>query len=201
MKRPRGIKIAPYIWSFVAVAAATVLVMGWPRLYVMHSLAPFMVAVVMVAWYFGLFPSLLTVALSCLSFAYFIAPPVGFGIADPQDKMRLATFTLIGCLFSFLHHSRIKAEARARTMLQRMSLALESTKVGVWDLSLANGTLWHSSGLEEIFGRDQDRFAQSYEVFLGYVHTADRDFVHRTITRSIESGHEYNIQHRIVLPS
>jgi PAS domain-containing protein len=201
MKRKRGIYFSGYIWSVLAVGAASVILTNWPRLLVMHSMAPYMVAVVMIAWCYGLMPSLFAIALSCLSFAYFIAPPAGLRIGFPEDRMRVESFLIIGCLFTFLIAARATAEAKARSMLQRLSLALEGTKVGVWDLTLSSGVLWHSAGLAEVFGRDNQRFAQSYEVFLGYVDTADRDFVHRTVTRSIEGGDGFHIQYRIVLPN
>lgn len=200
MKRKRGISFVPYLWSVLGVAIATVIVDRWPVLYGLHSMASYTVTVVLVAWYYGLAPSLFATALSSLSFSYFVAPPAGFGISDPHDKARLLLFVLISCLFSFLLAALRDAEAKTRTMFQRLSLALEGTSMGVWDLNLASGVVWHSESLEEIFGRDAKHFAKSYEVLLGYVHSDDRDFVHRIVTRAIETGQAYRVQHRIVLP-
>jgi PAS domain-containing protein len=201
MLRKRGFRILPYCWSLGSVAAATILATRWAVLAQLHSLAPFTVAVVLIAWYFGLWPSLATILLSSLSFCYFIAPPAGWGISDPQDRIRLMAFILICCLFCFLHAARVRAELKARTSLQRLSLALEGSKVGLWDLTLASGVVWHSQSLEDIFERRGDRFARSYEVLLGYVCPPDRDMVHRVITQAIETGQGFDVQYRITLPS
>ena len=85
-------------------------------------------------------------------------------------------------------------------MVQRLQLALAGTKLGVWDLSLDTGAVWHSASMEEIFARHGERFSQAYEVFIGYVHPEDRGFVRCTITHAIEHGEEFHIQYRILLP-
>ena len=200
MKRKRGISFVPYVWSLLGVALASVIVVRWPIFYGLHSMATYTVTVVLVAWYFGLAPSLFTIVLSSLAFCYFVALPWGLRLVDPHDKTRLLLFILISLLFSFLLDALRRAEARAQTMFQRLSLALEGTRMGVWDLNLATGVVWHSQSLGEIYGRAPEHFAKSYEVLLGYVHGEDRDFVHRVVTRAIETGQAYRIQHRIVLP-
>jgi PAS domain-containing protein len=200
LKLKRGIPLAPYMVAVIATICATGVTLAWHRLLTIHSMAAYMVVVVIVASYGGMGPSLLAILLSSLSFAYFVAPPEGINIGDSQDRFRVASFVVIAFLFSFLHSARIKAERRAKSMMQRLSLALEGTKLGIWDLNLATGVVWHSDSLEEIFGRDAARFSRAYEVFIGYIHPEDRDFVHRTVTHSVESGEEFHIQYRILLP-
>jgi len=200
LKFSRGILLRPYVVSFLLIVAATALTLLWHPLHEIHSLSAYMVAIVIIAYYGGLLPSVFGIGLSTLSFAYFIAPPVGFSIGLWEDRFRLASFVVVALLFSFLHNARIKAEKQARSMFQRLKLALEATKIGVWDLSLETGAVWHSATMEEIFARHGERFTRAYEVFIGYVHPEDRDFVHRTVTYSIEHGEEFHIQYRILLP-
>jgi|GEM_PF-3022443 len=201
MNRNRGIQIGQILVSLALVAVGGVVTNYWVPLKANHNMTALMIAVVISAFYGGLVPSLVAIAASTIVFAYFVAPPSGFRISDPGDQIRLIGFITVTFLFCFLHAQRLTAEDRVRSMVQRLTLALEGTKLGVWDLDLRSGVVWHSSSLEETFARPQDRFAQSYEVFLGYVHADDRDFVHRTVTRSIQGGDEFHIQYRIVLPS
>jgi PAS domain S-box-containing protein len=201
MKLKRGKNFRPYAAAIGAVVLATVVTCGWKDLRTIHSMALYMIAVVLTAFYGGLLPSVAAIVLSSLSFAFFIAPPPGLAIGSADDRTRLEFFIIITFLISFLQAQRIKAEDKARSLAQRLSLALEGTKLGAWDLDLTTGVVWHSSTLEEIFARGADRFAISYEVFLGYVHGEDRDFVHRTVTRCIESGGQYHIQYRILHPN
>jgi PAS domain-containing protein len=203
MKTKRGVFAAsyPYIGAVGLVLLATAGSYWFTEIHKLHNLGLYFLAVVVAAFYGGVLPSLLAIGLSAVSFAYFIAPPMGMGVSIPEDQFRLGSFVVVAALFCLLHGSRNKAEERVRSMAQRLSLALEATKLGVWDLNLATGVIWHSDGLEEVYGRDADHFARAYEVFLGFVHPDDRDFVHRTVTRAIENVQEYHIQHRIVLPN
>jgi PAS domain S-box-containing protein len=182
------------------VAAATVVTCRWHTLRDIHSLAAFMVGVVITACYGGLGPSIVSMALSAASFAYFIAPPSGFAIGSAEDRVRLTSFIVVAFLFSFLHSARVEAEKKVRSLMQRLRLALDGTKMGLWDLSLDTGIVWHSTTMEEIYGRHGERFSQAYEVFIGYIHPEDRDFVHRTFTHSIEHGEEFHVQYRIMMP-
>jgi PAS domain-containing protein len=185
----------------VAVAAALVIALRWPALRNIHSLAPFMIAVIITAFYGGLGPSLLAILLSCVLFDYCIAPPTGWGMADPQDRIRMVQFIVVAFFISVLHAQRVKSDKKAVLMGQRLSLALEATHLGVWDLNLNTGDMWFSASVREIYGRAGDQFAPAYEAFLEYIHVEDRDFVHRSVTRSIETAKGFNIQHRILLPS
>jgi len=197
----RGFKFSPYLVAVSLVGLALLITLNVPTLMRLHNLSMFFIAIVITAFFGGWLPSLLALGLSVACFAYFIAPPEGFAMGDPQDRVRLLLFTCVAGLFCFLQGGRAKAEAKVRSLAQRLTLALEGTKLGVWDLNLGTGSVWHSDSLAEIYGRDSSRFAQAYEVFLGYVHVEDRDFVHRTVTNAIENGDEFHIQHRIVLPN
>jgi len=196
----RESKIRPYIVAVFAVACAAVLTEQLPALLYIHNMSLFMLSVVGIAWYGGFGPSLLAIVLSAACFAYFIAPPRGFAIGSHEDWIRLSTFVILNLVVSALISALTSTRGKVQSLVQRLSLTLEATKLGLWDLNLKTGFIWHSTSLEKIYDRRSDRFAHSYEVFLGYVHPEDRDFVHRIVTRTIENGEEYHIQHRIVLP-
>lgn len=199
-KFKRGNKLAFFLVAVLSVAGATFVSLNVATLREIHSLWAFMLAVYFTAFVGGFWPSVLAITLSSLSWAYFIAPPAGLAIGSWDDKVRLLTFLIIALLFSFLYSARVNAENKVRALVQRLRLALDGTRVGVWDLSLDTGAVWHSMSMEDIFDRHGDRFSQAYEVFIGYVHPEDRDFVHRTVTHSIEHGEEFHIQYRILRP-
>jgi PAS domain S-box-containing protein len=201
MFRPkRGSWVAFHLIAVISVAAATSITVWSTSLFKIHSLWAFMLAVYFTAFAAGFWPSVLALVLSSFSWAYFVAPPDGFGIGQRDDQIRLLTFIILALIFSFLYSSRVNAEKKVRSLVQRLRLALDGTRVGVWDLNLDTGAVWHSLSMEEIFGRHGDRFTQAYEVFIGYIHPEDRDFVHRTVTHAIEHGDEFHIQYRILKP-
>ena len=152
MNLKRRIRFGHYLVCILAVGGATGLTLCINALRDIHSLSLFLVAVVISAFYGGLYPSILAIVLSALCFDYFIAPPAGWGISSPQDRIRLLSFVAVAFFFSLLHGQREKAEDKLRSMAQRLTLALEGTKLGVWDLDLDTGVVWHSAGLEEPFG-------------------------------------------------
>jgi PAS domain S-box-containing protein len=200
LKLHRNRAFGPMLVAIVSVVLATLVTCQWTTLRNVHSMAIYTIAVVISAGYGGIWPAIASIVLSAVSFAYFIAPPVGFAIDKPEDRIRLVSFLVVALFFSFLHSARMTAERKVRSMVQRLKLALEGTKMGLWDLSLDTGVVWHSQSMEEIYGRRGDRFSQAYEVFIGYVHPEDRDFVHRTFTHSIEHGEEFHVQYRILMP-
>ena len=196
----RGKSLTPYLCAVLAVAGSTYITFEFTSLRQLHSLWAYMLAVYLAAFVGGFWPSVLAIVLSSLSWGYYIAPPEGFAIGQWQDRVRLVTFILLAGLFSFLYSARLNAEKKVRSLVQRLRLALDGTRVGVWDLNLDTGAVWHSMSMEEIFGRSGDRFSQAYEVFIGYIHPEDRDFVHRTVTHAIEHGEEFHIHYRILRP-
>jgi PAS domain-containing protein len=72
--------------------------------------------------------------------------------------------------------------------------------MATWEKNLRTGEFWWSPGLEEMFGRTPGTFHHSYEDFLGYIHPDDRSFVQNAFTRSMESGVEFEVEHRILRP-
>ncbi|GJD53997.1 Sensor protein KdpD [Methylobacterium crusticola] len=101
-----------YFVSLVAVACALglgLLVQPWLG----HESADliFLTAVVAVAVRFGLYPSLLAVVASSLSYNFFFLPPLyTFTIADPTNVVALFFFTLVAVLVSNLG-ARVRVDA------------------------------------------------------------------------------------------
>ncbi|HEV7301076.1 MAG TPA: PAS domain-containing protein [Tepidisphaeraceae bacterium] len=161
----------------------------------------FLAAVAISAFYGGAKQGLFAIALSVLAGAYFVLTPANsISILNVEDMTRLIVFVLVATLLICLQVSRERAERSLRESEQRLSVALQATKMGVWDANLRRGDFWWSPSLEEIFGRAPGQFSQTYEGFYGYVHPEDRDFVSRAVTRTVDEGTDYEIEHRIVRP-
>ena len=187
--------VGPYLVAVACVGAATVMTCNWPLLYNIHSLAIFLVGVLVSAFYGGLMPSLVAIALSVLP-SIILSPPrrVGESVEPCQDWVRLGSFVAVSFFFSVLHAQRVKAEEKVRSMARCRS----DTRIG-----------WHE-GRRMGFGsgdRDHLAFGESgrtfrprpgaalpilTESFLGYVHAEDRDFVHRTVTRAASKKPPWN---------
>jgi PAS domain S-box-containing protein len=186
--------------AIALVAFATVVTYENAFLRDKHNFAVYLAMVTLVAWYGGLLPAITATMLSALSFAYFIAPPHGFRVASTDDVIRIILFIMIAMLISLTHWQRLQAERARRFTERRLQLSLDAARMGAWDLDLEHGAFWWSPSLERIFGRPPGSFSETYEGFLGYIHPDDRDFVDRAVTRTIENGVDYEIEHRIVRP-
>jgi PAS domain-containing protein len=103
-------------------------------------------------------------------------------------------------MISSLHASRARAEQRLRYSEQRLSLAIDSARLGVWDYNLITRKFWWSKTLETIYDRTTGDFPATYGQFFGCIHFDDQPLFNRAITRTIDEGTDYEIEHRILLP-
>jgi signal transduction histidine kinase len=97
----------------IAISAAQLL-----RPWVGQSVPPIVLApwILIGAWYGGLGAGLLSTALNSIGAAYFLLPPVhSFRIAEPDDRLHLATLALVGVLISYLCESRRRTAIRLET--------------------------------------------------------------------------------------
>lgn len=71
---------------------------------------------------------------------------------------------------------------------------------GSWAWDVTADRLWWSQGTYRIFGLDPQQFRPSYRAYLERVHPADRDFVDRSVRATLDEGHPYRLDHRILRP-
>jgi PAS domain-containing protein len=193
----------PTIWLryFVAIVitvAALLVTHTFDTFRVKQSFLPVTAAITITAWFGGLLPSLLAIVIASVGWAWFISPPFdSIRIENLSDLMRLGLFVFVALLISSLHAARERAEIAARQAQQRLTLALEAARMGVWDFDVRSGEFWGSDGLRSLVGRHDEDFATTYAAFLSYTHPQDREMVVRAMTRTIQKG-QSQIEHRVV---
>jgi len=166
------------------------------------SLLIFLGAIVLCTRMGGWSAGFLATLISSAAIPYFLLGPVHhFSISDPNDIFRFAVFIVVALMVLSLHAARAKAEVNMRASEQRLSLAIDSARLGVWDYNLLTRQFWWSKTLEQIYGRDGNSFAGTYGRFFGYIHFDDQPLFNRAITRTIDEGTDYEVDHRIVLPN
>ena len=92
---------------------------------------------------------------------------------------------------------RIRAMEVMRDSEERLRFATQAGRLGVWELVLATGEFTASPMCKENFGRDHDA-PFSYQELRDALHPDDRQRVWAALSRSIATGTEYAIEHRIV---
>ena len=93
------------------------------------------------------------------------------------------------------------AESALRTSEERLRLALDAGKMGVWEWNLQTSAVWWSDRLEQIHGLEPGTFEGTLEAFQRLIHPADRDFVMAAISRAVAARSDYEIEFRIAWPN
>ena len=77
-----------------------------------------------------------------------------------------------------------------------IALAMQSSRMGVWELDLATNTASWSEELEEIFGLEKGAFGCTEEAFFELLHEDDRVEAWREVRAAIEEHRSYTIEFR-----
>ena len=99
-------------------------------------------------------------------------------------------------LFSLDITDRKHAEEILREAGDRLRLAPEAARIGIWTWDVAKHRFTCSSELEQIFGVARGASAGIEEAFFCLIHPEDRDEAREVVTRSIEQRSPYEMQFR-----
>ena len=72
--------------------------------------------------------------------------------------------------------------------------------MGAWDYDVRTGIVKWSSSLEVIHGLATGSFGGTLDDYLRDIHPADREYVLRSLARTVEQSADHDIEYRIVLP-
>src|SRR6266567_2940674 len=92
------------------------------------------------------------------------------------------------------------SEAELRETHQRMDLATSAAELGIWVWDIVRDEIWISEKGRALFGvapsekLDIDRFRNA-------IHPDDRDSLRQAVQNSLNTGMEYEAEHRVLLPN
>jgi PAS domain S-box-containing protein len=95
---------------------------------------------------------------------------------------------------------RDRAQEALNGSSQRLRIALDSGRVGIWEWDIPTGRISCSPGLELIHYRVPGTFAGTYEALLNQVHPSDREHFAAAVERALEQKSDYCVEYRVVLP-
>ncbi|RBP48175.1 PAS domain S-box-containing protein [Roseimicrobium gellanilyticum] len=110
-----------------------------------------------------------------------------------------AQLLLIAALIANLMRRR-RAERSLGQSEQRVTLATEAARLGVWELDPATDELWASDKTRELF-EIGEKVALHRATICDHVHPEDRDVRETAIDQAIKTRGEYEVEYRIVLKS
>jgi PAS domain S-box-containing protein len=83
---------------------------------------------------------------------------------------------------------------------ERIEMSHKFANTGYWDWNFKSGVVYWSPTIVKMYGGTETNLITSHENFVSALHPDDRQFVQDAVNLCIDSGDEYNIQHRIVWP-
>jgi len=95
---------------------------------------------------------------------------------------------------------RRAADERLRESRERLRLALEAGRLGTWHYDIATGAVTWDETLEAIFGLPRGTFGGTIQDYGERLHPEERDGIMATIDRALESGSDFEIEHRVIWP-
>jgi PAS domain S-box-containing protein len=80
-----------------------------------------------------------------------------------------------------------------------LELALQASKIVIWEWDIPSNTLTWSKELRKIFKYDL-KAPVTYEDYQKFLHPDDRSKINRHIQQSLKDGKRYSVEHRIIWP-
>jgi len=84
---------------------------------------------------------------------------------------------------------------------ERLRLALDAGRMGVWDWNIRTGDLKWSDSLEPLHGLAPGTFGGTFDHFQQLIHPEDRETVNAAIRQALDTGGEFYVEFRNVWPS
>src|SRR5688572_10844135 len=84
-----------------------------------------------------------------------------------------------------------------RESQKRLSLALNSAHIGIWEWNIKSDSIWLSDTVHEIFGTSKRTFDGTMECIRNLMHEEDQKIVSEEIKKCFEIDKKYFVQHRI----
>lgn len=93
-----------------------------------------------------------------------------------------------------------KATKAALPASDRYALALSASGMGMWEWDVQTGELEWTDELKKLFGLKPSAHV-TYEKYFSMLHPEDVPKMQRAIRESMQTGHSYSVEHRVVWPN
>lgn len=95
---------------------------------------------------------------------------------------------------------RKQMEIDLRVSEERLSMALNAARMGIWDLNLETQTIIWSASLERLMGLEPGGFDGTFATVESMIYPADRARVMEALRRCVDQGEDYDIEFRFIKP-
>jgi len=91
------------------------------------------------------------------------------------------------------------SEAELRRSEQRMTLAADAAKLGMWEWNIARDEIWSTDKGLGLFGISKQELI-TFDYFMNIVYVEDRNAVKQALEKALNGNGDYEIEYRIMLP-
>lgn len=92
------------------------------------------------------------------------------------------------------------AETALRLSEEHLRRSLQYANIGTWDWDIRTGALSWSGSVAPLFGYKDGEIDATYEAFLTAIHPDDRQMVEGAVRACVDSGRDYDVEHRVSWP-
>ncbi|CAM4060030.1 PAS domain S-box protein [Gillisia limnaea] len=93
-----------------------------------------------------------------------------------------------------------EAEKAIYDLTERITLATNSAKIGIWEWDVVNNHLIWDKIMHQIFGVAEDKFGGAYEAWEAIIHPDDIDEENAKVQRALSGGAKFDSDFRILWP-
>lgn len=97
--------------------------------------------------------------------------------------------------------ARKRTDDASKQNEERLRLATQTGKVGIWDWNITFKRLLWTDSLYEIHGVAKDDFDGTLDSFTPVIHRDDKERVATSIARAVNDGDPYEIEFRVIKPN
>ncbi|MFM7602213.1 MAG: PAS domain-containing protein [Pseudanabaena sp.] len=87
-----------------------------------------------------------------------------------------------------------------QTLTDRLTLALKSAAIGIWEWDIVNNSLFWDERTYELYGVNPDPSTDAYLDWASRIHPSDRPFAEAAVQKALNGEQDYEPEFRIVLP-
>ncbi|MFI0845345.1 EAL domain-containing protein [Mesorhizobium sp. IMUNJ 23232] len=93
-----------------------------------------------------------------------------------------------------------RREAQLRKLSQRLELALDASRIGVWELDLTTNNVIWDDRLYEIYGTQRKKGPRTYQDWSGAIHPGDLKNAEDDFQKAVQEDRAYASDYRIIRP-